>query len=141
MWDWNRYLTQPNIGIKTTSEAEEHINKDKPRYFRITGNTGERNNFYMNQEFSRNRVSLPKNEQCNGPVMPIILTCSFHFWRATNNNFGAFYTILDHFMTSSLSKMMGNFKILAKALPTSLSQVLADTLQNAQVENRPTRFN
>ena len=57
------------------------------------------------------------------PVMPVILTGNFLFWQAKNDQFGLFYIISAHFgplLTildgHSFKKMMGNFRILAKAL-------------------------
>ena len=50
--------------------------------------------------------------------MAVILTGNLRF-RTTNYHFGPFYTILDHFRSfwmGTLSKMTGNFKILAKVL-------------------------
>ena len=53
--------------------------------------------------------------------MPIILMDNFHFWRAKNDNFGPFTILahLDHLSPlwmGTFSKMMDNFKIVAKAL-------------------------
>ena len=52
--------------------------------------------------------------------LPVILTGSFHFWRAKNTmildhfiQFSPFWTTLDHFGRALFQKMMGNCKILA----------------------------
>ena len=54
--------------------------------------------------------------------MPVSLMGNFHFWCAKTTIFGPSYTILAHFepfWMGTLSKMMGNFKILATALVQS----------------------
>ena len=50
--------------------------------------------------------------------MPVILIDNFHFWQGKNDNYWPFYAILDHFqlILDGHSKMMVNFKILAKVL-------------------------
>ena len=51
--------------------------------------------------------------------MAVILTGNYRFWQAKYYNSVSFYTILAHFWifwTGTLSKMTGNFKILAKVL-------------------------
>ena len=55
------------------------------------------------------------------------LTGNFRVWRAKNYHFGPFYTILSHFWPfwmCTFSKMMGNFKILAKALVNTSTSLL-----------------